>query len=141
MKSLRHLFLFAFLGLGLTSCLEDQCDATWVYTRYDPVYVTNAEMRQPIERTAAREMENPGKIYYYQDVLLVNEYREGIHIIDNRDPSNPQFLSFIDIPGNVDMAIRNNILYADNYIDLIALDISDPKKDRAVTRPRWPRAV
>lgn len=134
MKSLHQLFVFLLLGLGLTSCLEDQCDATWVYTRYDPVYVTNAEMRQPIEQRSARELENPGKIYYYQDVLLVNEYREGIHIIDNRDPSNPQFLSFIDIPGNVDMAIRNHVLYADNYVDLVALDITDPKNPVYLSR-------
>lgn len=134
MKSLHNLFLFLLLGLGLTSCLEDQCDATWVYTRYDPIWVTKAEMRQPIERTTAREMANPGKIYYYQDVLLVNEYREGIHVIDNSDPANPQFLSFIDIPGNVDMAIRNNVLYADNYVDLVALDISDPRNPAYLSR-------
>ena len=50
------------MGLSLSSCLEDQCEATLVYTRYDPFYVTNAEIRQPIELRGARDLENPGKI-------------------------------------------------------------------------------
>lgn len=127
MKSLNTLVLVFLMGLGLTSCLEDQCDATWIYIQYEPVYVTNAEIRQPIELSAARELENPGKIYYYNDLLLINEFREGLHIIDNSDPLNPRPLSFIEIPGNVDMAIKDNVLYADNYVDLVALDISNPR--------------
>jgi hypothetical protein len=55
----------------------------------------------------------------------VNEYQQGIHIIDNSDPSNPVNLKFIEIPGNVDLAIKGNILYADSYVDLLSIDISD----------------
>ena len=47
-------------------------------------------------------------------------------MIDNTDPAHPQPVAFIKIPGNAEMAVRNNILYADNYVDLVALDISDP---------------
>ena len=66
-----------------------------------------------------------GKIYFYQDYILVNEKYEGIHIIDNSDPSNPQSTNFICIPGNIDIAVKDDILYADSYTDLIAIDISD----------------
>ena len=34
-------------------------------------------------------------------------------------------MGFIEIPGNVDMAIKDDILYADSYIDLVAIDISN----------------
>jgi hypothetical protein len=66
--------------------------------------------------------------------LLINEFHEGIHIFDNSDPSNPTALSFLPIPGNVDMAIRNDRLYADNYVDLLTFDIRDPQNPQLVSR-------
>jgi hypothetical protein len=110
----------------LSGCLEDKCTSTTTYNLFEPVYLLPEEMRKPIETEAARGLEQPGKIYYYQDYLLINEINKGIHIIDNRNPASPQPIAFINIPGNVDMAVRNNILYADNYVDLVALDISMP---------------
>jgi hypothetical protein len=45
--------------------------------------------------------------------------------MDNSDPSNPQNISFIEIPGNLDIAIKDNFLYADSYVDLLTIDISN----------------
>lgn len=59
---------------------------------------------------------------------------EGVHIIDNSNPSAPNFVSFIAIPGNGDIAIKDNILYADSYIDLLAIDISNPRSMKVVKR-------
>jgi hypothetical protein len=112
--------------LLLHGCIEDRCISTSTYNLFEPVYLLPADMRKPVVTEAARGLEQPGKIYYYQDYLLINEINKGIHIIDNRNPSSPQALAFINIPGNVDMAVRNNILYADNYVDLVTLDISTP---------------
>ena len=66
-----------------------------------------------------------GKIYFKDHYIFVNEYQKGIHVIDNEDPRNPQIIKFIEIPGNVDMAIADDILYADSYVDLLSIDISD----------------
>ncbi len=99
-----------------------------IYQTYDlnhPVYMSYEELRAAVEETQPGEIHNPGKIYLYEDYILVNEVREGIHVIDNSDPSSPVVKSFIRIPGNIDMAIRNNILFADSYVDLVAIDISD----------------
>ena len=68
-------------------------------------------------------MINPGKIYFKEGYIFINEELKGIHVIDNRNPENPQNIGFIEIPGNVDIAIKNNTLYADSYIDLGAIDI------------------
>jgi len=131
----RLLTLLAAVSLaGLTGCFKDDCEAIRIFHRYDPVYMAEAEMRQDIEVEAPRELENPGKIYFYQNYLLVNEQKEGVHVIDNSDPASPQILSFIRIPGNVDMAVRGNILYADNYMDLVSVDISDPLAPRQLGR-------
>lgn len=96
------------------------------YTANVPVYMTYETLRSPLEITSGKPLLNPGKIYFKDQFMYINEYREGIHVVDLSDPSNPLIKAFITIPGNVDMAIRNNILYADSYIDLLMIDISDP---------------
>jgi len=130
MKHSKH-FLFALIGLfaisiSMTSCLKDVCDETRTFIQYDPIYMNYDQIRVDIAASVDRELNNPGKIYVYQDFLLINELKEGIHIFDNSDPSNPVNLAFISIPGNVDMAIQDDILFADNYMDIISINISDP---------------
>lgn len=126
------LALSAMLTLG--GCLQDKCVSTTTYTLFEPVYKLPEEMRQPIVTEAPRALENPGKIYYYQDFMFINELRKGIHIVDNRNPASPTPIAFINIPGNVDMAVRNNILYADNYVDLVSLDITTPSNPVYLSR-------
>jgi hypothetical protein len=70
----------------------------------------------------------------YDDYLYISEPEVGIHIIDNSDPANPQNIGFIELLGNADLAIRNNLLYADSYIDLVWFDISNPETPTFVSR-------
>ncbi len=123
---LRFLLLLGTLAVSLGGCLQDECDGTRVFIQFEPVYKTEAEIRQEITTEKPRTLKNPGKIYVYGDYLFVNEYLEGIHVIDNKDPKNPINISFINVAGNVDMAVHNNMLYADHYIDLVTINISNP---------------
>jgi hypothetical protein len=75
-----------------------------------------------------------GKIYLKDNYLFINEKYKGIHIYDNSDPSHPGNLAFIDIPGNVDLAIKGIYLYADSYVDLVVLDLTDIAHVQEVTR-------
>jgi hypothetical protein len=125
---------FFAIALSITSCTQDTCSREITYVKYTPVTMTIAEMRQDMAVTASRDLENPGKIYFYNDYIFINELREGIHIIDNTNPSSPQNLGFIEIKGNVDMAVKDNILYADNYMDLLAIDITEPLAPMQVSR-------
>lgn len=127
---MRHSLLFAllFLGAGLltfSGCIEDRCSAFGVFVKMDPVYITDAQLAEPIQLQESRALENPGKIYVYGQYILINERYAGLHIIDNSNPEEPVNTGFLNIPGNVDMAVRNNVLYADNVNDLLAIDVSD----------------
>ena len=126
--------LIALLAMTFSSCLEDKCDNTQTYTQWNPVYKTDAEMRTPPQYKAAQSLKNTGKIYFYDKYILVNEQKQGIHVIDNSNPSNPQNVGFISIGGNVDMAVKGNYLYADNYSDLITVDISTISNPRVTCR-------
>ena len=123
--------LLTCVSLFLASC-EDQRFRT--FTANVPVYMTYEELRSSFQVTTGAEITKPGKIYFKDQVLYLNEYREGIHVVDLSEPSSPQIRAFMEIPGNVDMAIRNNILYADSFTDLVLIDISDPFQPSLIER-------
>ena len=127
----RLIFLFSLIGIALTSC-EDQHLQT--YLANVPVYLSWDELRSSFEVDAPASMEKPGKILFYGSHMFINEYQKGVHVADLSDPSNPRLVAFIEIPGNVDMAIRNDLLYAESYTDLLVIDISDPEQPELSTR-------
>ena len=110
----------------LPGCLKDSYQRTSTYTYYKPVYKTTDEVRANIRSNPSRPIEKPGKIYMLGSYIFLNETDKGVHVIDNSDPASPKNIAFIDIPGNMDMAVKGNTLYADLYTDLVAIDISNP---------------
>lgn len=125
LKTLPALLIISLLFLA--SCKKDKCDQTVTYTTYDPVYMTYADLRASVKNESARSLSKPGKIYLKGNYIFVSEVDKGIHIINNSNPSSPQNVGFINIPGNMDLAAVGNTLYADSYIDLLVLDISNPQ--------------
>jgi hypothetical protein len=92
------------------------------------------EIRLDVKAESPRELQKPGKLYFYDTYVFINESNEGIHVIDNSNPANPRNVAFIKIPGNIDIAVKDNILYADSYIDLLSIDISSPETPRLMHR-------
>jgi len=131
MKTIRILIIFALPMLTFSGCMDEY---TEVFMANSPVYMTYEELREAVDITEAQDLVNPGKIYFKDGFLFINEELKGIHIIDNRNPADPQNIGFIEIPGNVDIAIKNNILYADSYVDLVALDITNVTAPKEVNR-------
>jgi hypothetical protein len=123
-----YAILFLALLLGLSVLLEscsDKCETTTAYTYYAPVYTSLSEIRNSVSQENFKPIETIGKIYFKDGWIFLNQPGEGIHIIDNRNPTTPVNKTFISIPGNYDLAIKGNTLYADSYIDLVLLDVSD----------------
>ena len=121
------LLMYCMLPMLLFTTCSDQIETTHTYRAQVPVSMEVAEFRSmQVGPELPKSMSTTGKIYVYGNYLFINEPQNGIHIIDNRNPSSPKNLNFINIPGNVDMAVNGNFLYADSYIDLLAFDISDP---------------
>lgn len=104
------------------------------YLSVEPVYLSYKDFRESVKSENLHLLLKPGKIYYKDNYLYINELMNGIHIYDNTDPASPRYVGFINIPGNVDMAIKGKIMYADSYIDLVAIDISDPANTKEVAR-------
>ncbi|MGN6292890.1 MAG: LVIVD repeat-containing protein [Chitinophagaceae bacterium] len=124
MKALTKTLLPVLAAFVLSGCLKDKMTRT--YTIFTPVYKNKQDVLREVSSKPARSIESPGKIYVYGNYLFVNEINKGVHVIDNSNPSNPVNRSFINIPGNLDIAVKGNILFADIYRDILAIDISDP---------------
>jgi len=132
-----YALLFLTVLLGISVLLEgctDTCEITNEYSYYEPVYTTIDAIRKGISLDPPHIIAGVGTIYYKDGILFLNEPGEGIHIIDDRDPSNPNPLKFLKIPGNYDLAVKGNTLYADSYVDLVAFDISDVNSIQEVSR-------
>ncbi|WP_154657010.1 hypothetical protein [Hugenholtzia roseola] len=94
-------------------------------TKHQPIYLTRSELESSVKLLPSRPLKKTGKIYLYQNYLLINELYEGIHVFDNRNPRNPNPIGFIQIPANVDMAVKDGYLYVDNSVDLVTINIQN----------------
>ena len=122
MKQTRYIFSVMVLFLAFASACTDKVFET--FTANTPVYMSYTKLRLAVKMSTAREMKSPGKIYFKDNFIFINEKMKGVHVYDVSNPNNPQNKGFIDIPGNIDIAIKDNILYADSYVDLVAIDVS-----------------
>ena len=122
------ILLLAFITFSCQDKIKD------TYIVNEPVYLSYNDLREAVNIKSAQDIIQPGKLYFKDHNIFVNEYMTGIHVVDNSDPSDPKILKFIEVPGNVDLAVKQNILYADSYVDLVALDISDLENIREVAR-------
>lgn len=115
-------FLFASLLIVFNSCDNTEYETITVAT---PVTMSKAEFRNSVEILNPQTIDESGKIYTYEDYIFINDKFEGVLIIDNSNPQSPVETAYIKIPGNIDISIKNDYLYADSAIDLVVFDISD----------------
>ncbi len=124
---MRKIIIFPVLltmALFLQSCLKDTIMHTYTIAR--PVYKEKTEVYANIKSNPAGAIKTPGKIFMLGSYIFLNEVDKGVHVIDNSNPASPVVKAFINIPGNLDIAVKGNTLYADLYTDLVVVDISDP---------------
>lgn len=131
MKAFTRIIICLALPAMLISC-KDKIEE--IYTVNEPVYLSYDELRNSFKVAEGQDIIHPGKIYFKDNYIFVNEYQKGIHVVDNSNPESPQIIKFIDVPGSVDMAIKEDVLYADSYVDLVAIDISNMDDIREVKR-------
>ncbi|MDR6568974.1 LVIVD repeat-containing protein [Chitinophaga ginsengisegetis] len=122
----------AILVLG--GCTKEKCTKTITTKIHTPILMALSDYQASIKSEAPKEISHTGKIYVKDQYIFVNEPYAGIHVIDNSNPSSPQKVSFLNVMGNVDIAIKGNFLYADSYTDLIVFNISDPRNIAFVKR-------
>jgi hypothetical protein len=116
--------IYIILSVVVLSCNNDKVEYE-IITVATPDVMTKAEFRSSVEVLGPQNIDEAGKIYAYNNYIFVNDEFQGVHVLDNTNPESPQAIAYIKIPGNVDISIKNNYLYADSSIDLVVFDISN----------------
>ena len=126
-------FVFLFVAISFFSCNNDDPQGDLLSVAV-PILMNKTEFRNSVEVQSPHPIDETGKIYAYDQYIFVNNKFHGIQVIDNTNPSSPKAISYIKIPGNIDIAIKNNYLYADSSTDLVVFDISNINQIGVVAR-------
>lgn len=123
MKKIYLLTLCVF-SLFVSSCDSDDAQREQVKFAV-PTVKSLAQIRANVSVSAARETHSDGKIYVADQYLFYIAKEQGIHVFDNTNPAAPVNIAFINLEGVHDIAVKNNYLFADNFVDLLVFDISN----------------
>ena len=128
------LFLCLAVVLAGISCDDEIPNNLEEYLVAVPITMSEEEFRNSVDIIAPIPIEESGKIYAYENYIFVNDQYKGVHVIDNSNPRSPEKIAFIKIPGNVDIAVKDDFLYADSLWDLLVFDISEINNVALVNR-------
>ncbi len=134
MKKIIYPLLCLSIACIMASCSKDFGSVTVNYTKATAIYDDLTEVRSIPLIGTIQAIDNPGKIFVAEKVLLIGEEGKGIHIIDNSDPANPNPMQFLNIPGGREYYVEGDFLYAESYYDMLKIDISKPNAPELVSR-------
>lgn len=120
---LKYIFL-ALIFVSALSCDKDDANYELVDVAI-PQIMSKAEFRKSVDIIAPRNIEKAGKIYAYKNYIFVSDANKGVHVIDNSNPEIPKKIKYVKIPGNEDISVKDDFLYADSATDLLVFDISN----------------
>jgi hypothetical protein len=132
-----YLFLSA-ICIFFTSCFDILNRRSYEPTKrtaWVAVYTADTSYKK-VEYQAPRMVVNPGKIYVKGSLIYQCEIGKGIHVIDNSSPSSAKRIGFLRIEGAEEISIFGNMLYTNNYYDLITIDISSPAAVKVIDRKK-----
>lgn len=107
-----------------TSCEKDDTEGEF-YNVAVPIVKPIEEFRAMVKISEPRAIAEAGKIYTYGDYVFINDDQKGVHIIDNTHHRNPVKIKFLEIPLNTDIAVKDNMLFANSAMDLVVFDLSE----------------
>jgi len=120
----KKLFISMLALITFVSSCSEKDDFEY-YNLATPVLLSLDEVRKSVEVLPPKEIDESGKIYSYKNYVFVNDKNKGVHIINNVNPKVPSKIAYIKIPGNVDISVKDDILYANSFVDLMVFDISN----------------
>ncbi|MCC6817852.1 MAG: hypothetical protein IT245_03045 [Bacteroidia bacterium] len=128
-----RLILLILPAVAFIGC-EDKCYYYADVDSFEPILQPLSDIKNSFSIEQDYPISKPGNIYSYKNFLLVSEKTVGIHILDNTNPANPIPLKFIQLKGNTNFSIVDDILLADNGPDLLSIDISNLNDIKLVKR-------
>ncbi|MEE9362701.1 MAG: hypothetical protein V3U92_08895 [Cellulophaga sp.] len=134
MKNKIILFLVA-VTIAFVSCTDKDDDGKYAdYSVAKPLKISKSEFNSSGDILPPQIIETSGKMYVYKKYIFINDKFKGVHVIDNRNAYRPVKIAFIQIPGNVDISVKDDVLYADSLADLLVFDIANIEDIKKINR-------
>ncbi len=122
---------YSILLVLLTSCLIRNDDDSFnnpgpiLSSAYEPIEMSREDFENSISLSSPIPIVNSGKIYIKDEAIYINEHLEGFHWYDNSNPSQPNLIRFIEVPGATDIAIKESVFYFQQATDLVSARFND----------------
>ncbi len=100
-----------------------------------PVYLSK-HLLDSIKNLPPQPIGLTGTIFLQDTLFLMLEQKKGIHVYRLDTNSDPLAMTFFQIPAISDFTINGNVLYADSWTDLLAIDISNIYQINVLSRTR-----
>lgn len=130
--------LYLFCTLLLSSCFYGRNDDDIIDveppSQYEPVILKRESFNTSVELLPPQNQDIMGKIYVKDGYLFINEPNKGFHIYDNSNPQNPVALKFLKVLGSTDVSIKQEVLYINNAVDLIAVTFNTDFSEVTVSK-------
>lgn len=139
MTKTKHLITIIIVLSVLSSCFygrnddDDIIDAE-PQSQYEPVILEREAFNTSVALLEPQNQEEMGKIYVKDNFLFISEPYKGFHIFDNTNPENPIKLKFLKVLGSTDISIKNEVLYINNAVDLIAITFNNTFTEATVSK-------
>jgi hypothetical protein len=130
---MKRLTPFLFILIFFSCQTGDVNESPGQVQGYAPVY-TPRQTATNVGVEAAKPTTQAGKIYAYGNYLFQVEQNQGIHIINNTNPSQAQKIAFLRVPMATEIAIKSGYLYTNNINDLVVFDLNNATSPQLVHR-------
>ncbi len=123
------------ISLIVTACIS----VVYAFTQktsYAPIIIDRTTLENSIASIDSVQLQNPGKIFVYENNLFIIEQYYGVHIFDNSNPASPVKKGFIRILGCTDIAVKGPIMYASSAVDLVTLNIGNISNVTEISREK-----
>lgn len=114
-------FLFVLTSFALLSCPHNR--EYIYYSDYEPETMERSAFENSIalEKVSGNpNVKKAGKIYLKDHYMFIGDTNKGFYVYDNTSPEKPVLVAFLKIPGATDLAIRGDIMYVNQAVDLVA---------------------
>lgn len=101
---------------------------------YEPVVMDRENFEQSLAFKEPQPMQHAGKIYVKDSYVFIVDKNKGIHIYKNMENYQLNEISYFEVPGATDIAIRNQIFYINQATDLIAVKMNVAQQTFEVTK-------
>jgi hypothetical protein len=125
MKKALQLTILLLITFLCKSCLwsgPDDPPMTNQDGYYNPVIIERSELESSIKTLPPQSIYKSGKIYIKDDLMFINDVNKGFHVYNYTNPENPILIGFIQTLGATDLAVRGNLIYINQAVDLVTLE-------------------